>query len=506
MKNKEELKIILCNPPFYRFINFPIVYQNLGLGYLAANLINNGYKNVKIYQFDAPDTIERVQEDFQKYDPEWGTEFYENFINPEHKIWQGIKKALIEESPDILGITTMSPQAEGARILSKIMKEINPETKIIQGGIHASLYYKEVLEKSPVDVCALTEFDLAVAPLVDLLIKDKDLSDFPGIAFRDKNGEIKTGPPRTPIHDLDEIPYPVRELNTIGNNPTIPAVMPMVSSRGCPYNCTFCARLSMSGRKVRFRSAKNVVDEMEILYHKYGARVFIFEDDTFTINKKRLREIFRLIRERKLDISWECQTKVNVVEDELIKEMKANGCTTISIGAESGNQDILNYLNKKQTVEQIKTASKIIQDNGIILRPFFMIGYPVETEQSLEDTFTLIKELDSYTAHVYPIIPMPGSRIYQDVKNQGKISEERWFFYFFWNVNIYQRDFLSSKYVYDRFIEIRKFVDNRRRNRLKKLSRKPSYIFRKIFENFHSPRQLFYLFKRFIKLQFRKQR
>ncbi len=506
MKSKKDYKIILCNPPFYRFINFPIVYQNLGLGYLAANLIQNGYENVKIYQFDAPDTVERVQEDFQKYDPNWGTEFYINYINPEHEIWQGIKNVLIKEKPDFLGITTMSPQAEGARILAKIMKEINPHTKVIQGGIHASLFYSEVLEKSVVDVCALTEFDLAIAPLIDAIIENKDLSDFPGIGFKNEKGEIVTGPPKIPVHDLDEIPFPVRKIHTIGHKPTAPAVMPMVSSRGCPYNCTFCARLSMSGRKVRFRSAKNVVDEMEILYREYGARVFIFEDDTFTINRKRLKEIFSLIKERKLDISWECQTKVNVVDEELIKEMKEHGCTTISIGAESGNQDILDYINKRQTVEQIKEASKIIQDSGIILRPFFMIGYPVETEKTLQDTFNIIKELDSYTAHVYPIIPMPGSQIYQEVKKQGKISEERWFFYFFWNVNIFTRDFLSSKYVYDKFIEIRKFVEKRRRMRLKKLSRRPSYIVRKIFENFHSPRQLYYLFKRFIKLQFGKQR
>jgi radical SAM superfamily enzyme YgiQ (UPF0313 family) len=499
---KEDCRVVLCNPPFYRFLDFPLVYQNLGLGYLAGNLLDNGYKHVKIYQFDAPDTVERVKEDFQNYDPEWGTVYYNRLLDKNDPVWDDIKSALKKEMPDILGISTMSPQAESARILSDFAKEINPDIKIIQGGIHASLYPDEVLTKSLVDVVAIGEFDLGMAPLIDILREGESLNDFKGIAYKDNSGKVIKTSPRDPILDLDTIPYPLREISTTtGDKPTIPAVMPMVTSRGCPFNCTFCARLSLWGRSVRYRSAENVVNEIEELYNKHGARVFIFEDDTFTLNKPRLLEFCRLVKERKLDISWECQTKVNVVEEDTIKLLKGHGCTTISIGAESGNQEILNSLNKKQTIEQIKTASKIIQDNGIILRPFFMIGYPNETEESLDDTFTLIKELDSYTAHVYPIIPMPGSKIYEEVKSKGNISEERWFFYFFWNVNIYKRDFLSSKYVYDKFIEIRNYIDRRRRTRLKFLSRNPKYILRKIFENFHSPKQLWYLAKRFVKIQ-----
>lgn len=502
---KKDYKILLCNPPFYRFLDFPIVYQNLGLGYLAADLIKNGYKNIQIFQFDAPDTVERVKEDFQQYDPQWGTQYYQRLMDINDSVWREIRKTLEKENPDMLAITSMSPQAEGARTLARMMKEINPEAKVVQGGIHASLFPDEVLSLSPVDAVALSEFDLSMARLADALRTGTPPDSIDGIMYRNHAGKFIKTAPAQPIANLDDIAFPVREISTPGGEkPTIPAVMPMVTSRGCPFNCTFCARLSMWGRNVRYRSAENVVNEIELLYHKYGARVFIFEDDTFTLNKPRLKEFCRLVKEKKLDISWECQTKVNVVEAETIKMLKDHGCTTISIGAESGNQGILDSLRKKQSIEQIKTASKIIQDAGIILRPFFMIGYPNETKETLEDTFQLIKDLDSYTAHVYPIIPMPGSEIYNVVKANGKIAEERWFFYFFWNVNIYQRDHLTSREVYDKFIEIRNYIDTRRRQRLKHLSRKPKYIFRKIFENMHSPKQLVYLFKRFVKLQFGK--
>ena len=505
---KEDYKIILCNPPYYQFINVPFVYQNLGLGYLAGDLIENGYKNVKIYQFDAPSTLAgtaRNFETFEDYDPCWGEDYYKELNDLNSPVWMGIKEVLKREKPDILGITSMTPQAESARILARIAKDIDPDTTVIQGGIHASLLPGEVLTRSPVDIVVLTEFDLHMAPLADQIRSKLPLEIIPNIVYRNKSGDIIMTEKAPPLEVIDEACYPVREIHTVGENkPTIPSLMPMITSRGCPYNCSFCARLTLWGQKVRYRSAENVVGEIEMLYKRYRARNFIFEDDTFTLNKSRLLKIFELLREKKLDISWECQTKVNTVDEELIKLLKDNGCTRISIGAESGNQQILDSINKKQTIQQIKDASRIIREAGINLSPFFMIGYPDETRQTMEDTFDLIKDLDCYTAYIYPLIPMPGSKLYEDLKARGTIHEDRWFFYFFWNVNIFEREHLTAKEVYDKFIEMRKYVDTKRRNAIKKLSKNPRYIFRRIYENIYSPRQLFYLAKRFFKIQFSK--
>ncbi|MBM3712597.1 MAG: radical SAM protein [Actinobacteria bacterium] len=507
-KEKKNYKIILCNPPYYRFINIPFVYQNLGLGYLAGNLMSNGYTDVKIYQFDAPVTLAGTAknfETFEEYDPFWGENYYREMNDLNNPLWLDIKEVLKREKPDVLGITSMTPQAESARILARIARDINPEITVIQGGIHASLLPDEVLTKSPIDIVALTEFDLHIAPLIDYIRRGLPLEEIPNIAFKNRRGEIKKTEKAAPLQVLDGASFPVREIHTVGENkPTIPALMPMITSRGCPYNCSFCARLSLWGHRVRYRSAENVVEEIEMLYKKYRARNFIFEDDTFTLNKPRLIRIFELLREKRLDVSWECQTKVNVVNEELIKLLKDNGCTRISIGAESGNQKILDSINKKQTIQQIKNASRIIREAGINLSPFFMIGYPNENAQTIEDTFNLIKEIDCYTAHVYPLIPMPGSRMYEDLKAKGTINEDRWFFYPFWNVNIFKRDHLTSKEVYDKFVEIRKYVDTKRRNAIKKYSRNPRYIFRRIYENLYSPKQLLYLAKRFFKIQFSK--
>ena len=508
LKEKRNYKIILCNPPYYQFISVPFVYQNLGLGYLAGNLKTSGYTNVKIYQFDAPSTLAGTTknfETFEQYDPCWGENYYKEMNDLGNPLWVSIKEVLKMEKPDILGITSMTPQAESARILARIAKDVNSDVTVIQGGIHASLLAEEVLTKSPVDIVALTEFDLHITPLVEHIRKGLQLEEIPNIVFKNKDGKIIKTEKTPPIQSLDESSFPVREIHTIGENkPTIPALMPMITSRGCPYNCSFCARLSLWGHRVRYRSAENVVDEIEMLYKRYRARNYIFEDDTFTLNKARLLKIFELLKEKKLDISWECQTKVNNVSEELIKLLKENGCTRISIGAESGNQQILDSINKKQTVEQIKNASRIIRDAGINLSPFFMIGYPNETPQTINDTFNLIKDIDCYTAHVYPLIPMPGSKMYEDLKAKGAISEDRWFFYFFWNVNVFQRDHITSKEVYDKFVEIRKYVDAKRRSAIKKYSRNPRYIIRRIYENLYSPKQLFYLAKRFFKIQFSK--
>jgi len=507
-KEKQNYKIILCNPPYYQFLKVPFVYQNLGIGYLAGNLEANGYRNVKIYQFDAPGTLAGTTKNFEifeEYDPHWGESYYKEMNDLNNPLWLDIKGVLEREKPDILGITSMTPQAESVRILARIAKDINPDTTVIQGGIHASLMPEEVLTKSPVDIVALTEFDLYIAALTDHIRNGLPLEKIPNIAFKNKKGEVIKTEKSQPLQVLDESCFPVREIHTIGENKaTIPSLMPMITSRGCPYNCSFCARLSLWGHRVRYRSAENVVAEIEMLYKKYRARNFIFEDDTFTLNKPRLLKIFELLREKKLDISWECQTKVNVVDEKLIGLLKDNGCTRISIGAESGNQEILDSINKKQTIQQIKNASKIIREAKINLSPFFMIGYPNETSRTIEDTFNLIKDIDCYTAHVYPLIPMPGSRMYEDLKVKGTISEDRWFFYFFWNVNIFKREHLSAKEVYDKFVEIRKYVDTKRRNAIKRFSRNPKYILRRIYENLYSPKQLLYLAKRFFKIQFSK--
>lgn len=505
---KENYKIIFCNPPYYQFIKVPFVYQNLGLGYLAANLKANGYGNVKIYQFDAPSTVAGISknfETFEEYDPNWGESYYREMNDSNNPIWLEIKEVLEKENPDILGITSMTPQAESARILARIMKDINPKTTVIQGGIHTSLMPKEVLSKSPVDIVALTEFDLHITQLVDHIRKGLPLDKVPNIGYKNEKNEIIITQRVQALQNIDETHHPVREIHTIGENkPTIPFLMPMMTSRGCPFNCTFCARLSLVGRNVRYRSAEDVVEEIEMLYKKYRIRNIIFEDDTFTLNKPRLLKIFELLKEKKLDISWECQSKVNVLNKELIKLLKDNGCERISIGAESGNQEILDSINKKQTVEQIREVSKLIREAGINLSPFFMVGYPNETKESIEDTFNLLKDIDCYTAHVYPLVPMPGSKLYEDVKAKEKIKEDRWFFYFFWNVNIFQRDHLSAKEVYDKFIEIRKYVDTKRRDAIRKLSRNPKYILRRVHESLYSPKQLLYLLKRFFKIQFSK--
>jgi radical SAM superfamily enzyme YgiQ (UPF0313 family) len=236
-----------------------------------------------------------------------------------------------------------------------------------------------------------------------------------------RNGDqIVKNPDRPYIQDLDSLPFPAHHLFPLEYlNKFGVVIFPVYTSRGCTFWCNFCSAVRMFGRGYRMRSPKNVVDELEHLVKDFGAQQFTFYDDAFSVDQNRVREICRLIKERGLKIKWDCETRVDAVDKELLEIMHKAGCITVWFGVESGSAKILDKMHKKINREQVKDAFKIAQKTGMMTIASAVIGFPGETEETAWETINFINSLNPDDIGCYIATPYPGTPMYEEVVKNG---------------------------------------------------------------------------------------
>ena len=378
------------------------LYPHLGICYIASVLREN---NIEVEIIDV--NVERISK-------------------------RQIVEKINEINPDIIGISSMTFTFLYALDLAKKIKS-SLSIPIVFGGNHVSIYPKEVISHECVDIGVIGEGEITFLEIVNIL-KAKRLKDsFPalekvkGIVFKN-NGRLFLTEPRELVSNLDEFPPPAVDLlrpgQYYGCNLAAP-YMTMVTSRGCPYNCSFCSKEPW-GRSFRCHSARRVVDEVEHLVSNMGIKAIDFFDDTFIVNQDRIKEIVELIKERKIDFEFGITTRVNAINRQMLRKLKAIGCKTVAFGIESGDPKILKKINKDITIEQIKTAFQYTQEAGINTVGFFMVGNPTETESEIQNTIRLIKNInaDYFIANI--LIPYPGSKLYSDMLEKGELKEDYW--------------------------------------------------------------------------------
>jgi len=324
---------------------------------------------------------------------------------------QNVKKELERLDPHIVGITATTAAAPDAYRIADYVKE-NLDALTIMGGTHASVMTDEALQH--VDVVVKGEGERAMLDIV-------------------KNGAESKIISRPIIENIDETPMPARHLmdmkfylsheEEIGKR-CCKRLGTLITSRGCPYRCIFCYN-SWRGTPVRYNSAERVVEELKHLVEVYDVRFFNFLDDSFPTNRKRLTAICELMTENKLsEIPWRCSARTDSVDLEALRMMQKAGCVGIQFGFESGNQRILDVLNKKTTVEQNKNAIKLCKEAGIEVYGTFMIGNPTETIQDIEATERFIEENDIDGAGVCVTTPFPGTKLWKWADELGLIPEK----------------------------------------------------------------------------------
>ena len=368
--------------------------QPLGICYLAGFLEKNGI-DVGILDADILDlTFEQSIEEIEK------------------------------KSPKILMISILTTTYDSVIKLSNKLKEKNPSLKIIVGGPHLATYPESTMKNKCFDVGVVGEAEYITLELVQHILKEENFQSMKGIVYLANDALVKN-PPGDIIQDLDELPIPAYHLlpsmdlyhpqiHTYKYQP----VVPMITSRGCPYRCIFCDQ-GVFGKRFRYISGKKVVDQMEELQKRYGIREVTFYDDVFTLNKERIYEMCDEIEKRKLKIAWNCSSRADHLDKNLLKRMKEAGCWMIGMGIESGNQEILDFIKKDVKLEKIREVTDWAHEAGIKIKAFFQIGHPKETEQTMEDTINFAKSLKIYSADFTISTPFKGTELYEIAKDYG---------------------------------------------------------------------------------------
>lgn len=410
-------KIMLINAPIIISKNQRLDYSNYfpqGLLYLATVLKKNNL-NVKILDIN---------------------NFYENNLKNlnETKVRDSIRNNIFENfenyMPNIVGLGCMFSGAfKGLKMISKQIKEKFPNIPIIAGGIHPTLFPKEILEKyKEIDYVVVGEGEETLLDLTKHIINKKPTVDsIDGIAFRDKK-EIKLNPKTKFIKNLDSLPFPDYNLLDLKNykmdtsnwyspkNIEIGQPFPIISSRSCPNLCNFCSMWRVHGKKIRYRTVDNVLEQMESLYNNYNVRYFQFMDDNFTFNKKRTLGICDEILKRKMDIQFDTPNGVAVktLDEEIINSMVNAGLVRISLAIESGSEYIRNKVIKKglKTEKIYEVVEACAKHKDLFINSFFVSGMPQETHETLEETYQMIKKLPIDKFAIFYATPYPGTELF----------------------------------------------------------------------------------------------
>ncbi len=347
----------------------------------------------------------------------------------------GVSKTIdeiVKFNPNMVVIETTTPSiAYDLKFVEELKK--NLDAKIVLVGTHVSALPQETLKMSDsVDFIARKEYDYTIPELVDYLENGKDLTEVLGISYR-KNKKIIHNKDRQFIKDLDALPFVskvYKKFLNVGDYRYALAKHPMIqiwSSRGCPNMCTFCQfPQTLSGRIFRTRSPENFVDELEWIKENLPQikEVFI-EDDTFSVDKKRVMKICELIKERNLDLVWSCNARADIPFD-VLKNMKEAGCRMLIIGYESGNDEILRNIKKGMTTKQAKKFTKDAKKLGLKIFGCFMIGLPGDTKETIEQTFQFARELNPDMVFFQQAVPFPGTEFYEWCKRNDYLVAKNW--------------------------------------------------------------------------------
>lgn len=390
-------RAILINPRLRAWS--PTVLVPLGLSYIAAILEREG-NDVDIIDMNA------------------------------RKIGAGHLQKTINGA-DMVGITGMITEYQEVLRLIDIIKNEDKQIKVVLGGPLATTIPQEMLQVSQADFVVIGEGERTIVDLTDALKRGVNPADIKGIGYRE-NGRVIINDRPEPIADLDTIPFPARHLLDLSNYVqnqfhSFSSKMEgigkikstnMITSRGCPYSCTFCFK-DMWGNKWRGRSPENIVGEIEHLNARYGINGFFFNDDTFVLDGDRVFRFCDLLKAKRLNIAWYCNGRVNLMTRELLKAMREAGCREIAYGIESGNQQTLDYLKKNITLDQIRNVTRWTKEAGISANGFFMIGMPGETKDNIHQTIAFAEELGLDFYGFSLLTPLPETELYDKAIEKG---------------------------------------------------------------------------------------
>lgn len=394
------MKVLLIQSPWINMIssNIPEYLEDedycppLGILYIASYLENNSSHTVEV--------LDAIVEKISSYEE--------------------LESHIRQRNPDLVGIQMMTFTARDALLTARTVKKIDKNIPVVVGGPHPNIFVHETIALDEIDYIVLGEGERVFAELVNRLSDGKDIHDMPGIASK-HNGELLISDQKGYIEDLDVLPFPARHLtpykkyfSILSNHASFTT---MVSSRGCPFKCLFCDR-AYHGKIYRKRSALNVVQEMEEC-ERMGIQEIDFQDDLFTLNKDRVKEICDLLISRKSTLKWNVRARVDTVDKRLLKKMADAGCQRIYFGIEAGTPEIQKVLRKNIDLDRAQKVFKWAREYNICTLAYIMIGAPEETRDHILRTITYMKKLKPNFVHIAVLTPFPHTDLYQRGLEKG---------------------------------------------------------------------------------------
>jgi anaerobic magnesium-protoporphyrin IX monomethyl ester cyclase len=400
-------KILLLSPPYIELYgklkNAAGRYFPLGLGYIASYLIKYGEHEVQLYEPEAQGLI-----------------------------MDDIQKIVIEFKPDIIGITCSTANFTRAIAMAQLCRD-SSGARIIFGGVHVSAIPEFIMSEygDLIDSVVVGEGEETMLELVDAYMNNSDIGTIKGIVYK-KQDKIVRNEYRPFIENLDKIPFPARHL--IPQDLFVPNMhnaryrkcQTILTSRGCPFNCSFCAARIVSGKQYRMHSADYVLEEMQMLKTDYNARQLLITDDTFTINHPRLEAVCEGMIDKKLNLKWFCFAQVTTVNKELLNLMKKAGCYSIGFGLESSNKEILQNMGKPISPAKSKQTVKMANEVGLKTQAFYILGSTGETKAQMLDTIQFSKKVDSTLAFYNMLVPFPGTKDFDSYFSSVSLKTIDW--------------------------------------------------------------------------------
>lgn len=357
-----------------------------------------------------------------------GSSIIDCYAHPESDL--AIRRHLAEKRPGFLGLScTTSSFLDGVRI-AEMAGEVCPGIKVVFGGPHVSALRERIIESFPViDYCVTGEGEVTLTELIRSAGEDAD--KISGLVYRDKEKGVSTTGHRENIADLDSLPFPAYEKLKgypeayklpIFNYPRTPNAS-CISSRGCPYACTYCDR-SVFKRSFRYNSAEYVYEHLAYLKRRFGVRHINFYDDQFTFNRERIVNLMNMMMERSLSMTFNCVARSEHIDVDLVRQMKMAGCWMMSLGIETGDGELLSHHRKNVNLEVLAEKIRMIKREGLRVKGLFMIGLPGETEESIKKSISYYLSLPIDDLNVTKFTPFPGSPLYQNIHELGEFDED----------------------------------------------------------------------------------
>ncbi|MEW6712058.1 MAG: radical SAM protein, partial [Candidatus Riflebacteria bacterium] len=410
------MKILLIDPPFKSFAGIFSLYFPLGLTYVAGAAKKAGHQ-CRILDMDAAEPKEGSLNFTREY------ESYNSYVSalndPDHPTWKLLRQLVLQQKPDLIGITALTTKFGSVIQTARFCKQVLPNVPIVVGGAHASTMPDLCMQIPEVDFVLRGESDESFAQLLEAVEKRRNLNQVGSLSWRDSE-KIVHNPDLAFAGNLDELPLPDRSALLNPENYSSEDMGVILTSRGCPFRCSYC--FHMWDQKVRYRSPASVIEEILQVHRTYGTTQFSIKDDSFTVKKKHVLELCEAFKRLPFKITFNCTTRVDLLDEELLLAMRNAGCAQISLGIESGSPSVLKDTDKDITLEQVMKAAEMLNRHRLFWTGYFMIGLPRETEEDIRKTLQFLKKVKPFYAGLGVYNPFPRTKLFRQGVELGLLD------------------------------------------------------------------------------------